>query len=201
MLHNPRPIRLSRRAEPFDSDEYLYELKIDGFRALAHICDGKGELISRNGNVFRGFAELATWIAEHLKVADAVLDGEIACIDGKGRPIFKDLLFRKSSCIFVAFDLLYLNGKDLRTLPLIERKRQLRKLLRRRRSRILYLDHVENDGKLLFEQIVKMDLEGMVCKRKSSPYRATEKPSPHWIKVKNPRYSQAEAREELFERV
>src|SRR5262245_50163157 len=117
----------------------------------------------------------------NLKVEDAVLDGEIACIDGEGRPIFKDLLFRKSTCIFVAFDLLYLNGKDLRTLPLIERKRQLRRVLgRRRRSRILYLDHVENDGRLLFEQIVKMDLEGIVCKRKNSPYRATEKPSPHW---------------------
>ena len=192
-------MRLSRRPEPFDSDEYLYELKIDGFRALARIADGKGDLISRNGNVFRGFAELATWITEHLKVEDAVLDGEIACIDGEGRPIFKDLLFRKSTCLFVAFDLLYLNGKDLRMLPLIERKRQLRKLLGRRRSRILYLDHVENDGKLLFEQIVKLDLEGMVCKRKSSPYRATEKPSPYWIKVKNPRYSQLERREELFE--
>src|SRR5262245_305498 len=200
MLPRISPIRLSRRSEPFDSDEYLYELKIDGFRALAHISDGSGELISRNGNVFRGFAELATWIAEHLKVEDAVLDGEIACINGEGRPIFKDLLFRQSACLFVAFDLLYLNGKDLRTLPLIERKRQLRKLLSRKRSRILYLDHVENDGKLLFEQIVKMDLEGMVCKRKSSPYRATEKPSSHWIKVKNPRYSQNEGREELFER-
>jgi bifunctional non-homologous end joining protein LigD len=196
---NLGPIRLSRRSDPFDSDQYLYELKIDGFRALAHIANRKGKLISRNGNVFRGFADLATWIAEHLKVENAVLDGEIACIDGEGRPIFKDLLFRKSTCVFVAFDLLYLNGKDLRALPLIERKRQLRKLLRRKRSRILYLDHVENDGRLLFEQIVKMDLEGMVCERQSSPYRATEKPSPHWIKVKNPRYSQAEGRAELFE--
>jgi bifunctional non-homologous end joining protein LigD len=53
---------------------------------------------------------------------------------------------------FVAFDLLFLNGKDLRTLPLIERKRQLQRVLRRKRSRILYLDHVENDGRLLFEQ-------------------------------------------------
>jgi bifunctional non-homologous end joining protein LigD len=106
VARNLRPMRLSRRPEPFDSDEYLYELKIDGFRALAHISHGKGELTSRNGNVFRGFAELATWIAENLKVEDAVLDGELACIDGDGRPIFKDLLFRKSTCIFVAFDLL-----------------------------------------------------------------------------------------------
>src|SRR5262249_52172351 len=101
-------------------------------------------------------------------------------------------------CILGAFDLLYLNGTDLRTLPLIERKQQLRRRLPPRRSRILYLDHVENDGKRLFEQIVKMDLEGMVCKRKNSPYKVTEKPSPHWIKVKNRGYSQLEGREELF---
>jgi ATP-dependent DNA ligase len=108
-------------------------------------------------------------------------------------------LFRKSTCIFVAFDLLYLNGKDLRTLPLVERKRRLRKLLRRKRSRSLYLDHVENDGRLLFEQIVKMDLERMVCKRKSSPYRATEKPTT-LDQGDESRYSQAEGREELFDR-
>jgi ATP-dependent DNA ligase len=76
----------------------------------------------------------------------------------------------------------------------------LKKVLRRKRSRILYLHHVEGDGRLLFEQIVAMDLEGIVCKRKDSPYKVTEKPSRHWIKVKNSRYSQIEGREELFER-
>jgi bifunctional non-homologous end joining protein LigD len=70
-------MRLSRRSEPFDSDQFIYELKIDGFRALAHIQDQQGELVSRKGNAFRGFAELATWIAEHLRVESAVLDGEI----------------------------------------------------------------------------------------------------------------------------
>jgi len=196
-----RPMRLSRRSEPFNSHEFIYELKIDGFRALAHITDGRGELISRNGNVFPGFAELATWIAEHLRVESAVLDGEIACLDERGRPNFRDLLFRRRQCIFIAFDLLWLNGKDLRALPLLERKAMLKKLLRRKRSRILYLDHVEADGRLLlFEQVVKMDLEGIVCKRKDSPYRVTEKPSRYWIKVKNARYSQLEGREELFKR-
>jgi len=172
-----RPIRLSRRLEPFDSDEFIFELKIDGFSALAYIETGKGELISRNGNMFRGFADLATWIAEHLRVESAVLDGEIACVDDDGRPVFRDLLFRRRQCVFIAFDLLYLNGKDLRTLPLIERKTALKRLFRRKRSRILYLDHVEGDGRLLFQQIVKMDLEGIVCKRKDSPYKVTEKPS------------------------
>ena len=194
-----RPMRLSRRSQPFDSTDFIYELKIDGFRALAHLQDGRSELISRNGNVFRGFADLAAWLAEHLRVESAVLDGEIGCVDDAGRPMFRDLLFRKRQCIFVAFDLLFLNGRDLRVLPLLDRKAMLKKLIRRKRSRLLYLDHVECDGVLLFEQIVKMDLEGIVCKRKDSPYKVTEKPSRHWIKVKNSRYSQLEGREELFD--
>lgn len=73
-------MRLSRRPEPFDSDQFVFELKIDGFRALAYIEDGHRELISRNGNVFRGFTELSAWIAEHLRVESAVIDREIACI-------------------------------------------------------------------------------------------------------------------------
>jgi len=68
------------------------------------------------------FSELATWIAEHLRVESAVLDGEIACIDDAGRSVFRDLLFRRRQCVFIAFDLLHFNGKDLRVLPLIERK-------------------------------------------------------------------------------
>jgi bifunctional non-homologous end joining protein LigD len=146
-------MRLSRRSEPFDSDDFIFELKIDGFRALAHLQDGRGELVSRNGNTFRGFAELANWIAEHVKVESAVLDGEIACVDESGRPMFRDLLFRKKQSVFIAFDLLFLNGEDLRTLPLLKRKAMLKKLLRRKRSRILYLDHVVADGCLLLSTV------------------------------------------------
>jgi bifunctional non-homologous end joining protein LigD len=139
-------------------------------------------------------------MAEHLKVESAVLDGEICCLDESGRPTFRDLIFRNRRCIFIAFDLLHLNGKDLRRLPLIERKAMLKRLIRRKRARMFYLDHVESDGRLLFEQVVKMDLEGIVCKRKDSPYKVTEKPCRYWIKVKNSRYSQLEGREGLFER-
>jgi bifunctional non-homologous end joining protein LigD len=193
-------MRLSHRNEPFDSEQFIYELKIDGFRALAHIHKGQAELVSRNGNAFRGFAELATWIAGHLKVESGVLDGEICCLDKDGRPNFRDLLFQQRQSIFIAFDLLYLNGRDLRPLPLLERKAMLKRVIRRKRARMFYLDHVESDGCLLFEQVLKMDLEGIVCKRKDSPYKVTEKPSRYWIKVKNSRYTQLEGREELFER-
>jgi bifunctional non-homologous end joining protein LigD len=134
-------------------------------------------------------------------IESVVLDGEIACVDESGRPVFRDLLLRRRQCVFIAFDLLYLNGKDLRTLPLIQRKALMKKLLSRKRTRIVYLDHVEGDGRLLFEQIVAMDLEGIVCKRKDSPYKVTEKPSGYWIKIKNSRYSQLERREKLFDRV
>jgi ATP-dependent DNA ligase len=69
-------------------------------------------LISRNGNAFHGFADPASWIAEHLCVESAVLDGEIACVDDAGRPVFRDLLFRRRQCLFIAFDLLFLNDKN-----------------------------------------------------------------------------------------
>jgi bifunctional non-homologous end joining protein LigD len=97
--------------------------------------------VSRNGNTFHNFKALAQWIGDNLPVENAVIDGEIACIDDSGRSIFNDLLFRRRECLFFAFDLLHLNGQDLRGLPLIERKARMKQLLRRKRSRILYVDH------------------------------------------------------------
>src|SRR5215831_15854937 len=127
-----------------------------------------------------------------------VIDGEIACVDELGRSVFNDLLFRRRECVFFAFDLLFLNGEDLRTLPLIERKARLKKLLRRKEVRTLYVDHIEGRGHKLFEKVCDLDLEGIVCKQKDSPYKVTEKPSRYWIKVKNSRYGQLQGREELL---
>jgi bifunctional non-homologous end joining protein LigD len=185
-----RPIRLSRRAKPFDSPDWLFELKHDGFRGLAFVENGQCRLISRNGHAFTKFGELCTSIAESIRAETAIIDGEIVCLDGSGRSVFNDLMFRRRSgadCYFYAFDLLAVAGEDLRGLPLVERKRRLRKLVPRKKSRLLY------------ESVCQMDLEGIVAKRKESVYRATEKPSPHWIKIKNPTYSQAEGRQEMFE--
>ena len=145
-----------------------------------------------------GFKELSEWIGPRLKV-DAVLDGEIVVLDEYGRSQFNDLLFRRGILYFYAFDLLSLNGEDLRALPLIERKAQLRKLIRRGRSHLLFVDHIEHKGCEFFRRICELDLEGIVAKRASSSYRITEQPSRDWIKIKNPTYSQKEGRAELFD--
>src|SRR5215831_7104590 len=169
-------MRLSRRPEPFDSEEFIYELKIDGFRSLAYIENGQCDLVSRNGNTFRNFKALAQWIGDNLRVKNAVLDGEIACVDDSGRSVFNDLLLRRRECVFFAYDLLFLNGKDLRALPLIERKARLKRLLRRKQSPVLYVDHIETRGRQFFEKVCELDLEGIVAKRKTASYRATDKP-------------------------
>jgi bifunctional non-homologous end joining protein LigD len=128
--------------------------------------------------------DLAQWIGENLRVENALIDGEIACVDDCGRSVFNDLLFRRRECVFFAFDLLFLNSEDLRLLPLIERKARLKKLVRRKRSCVLYVDHIQGRAHQFFEKVCELDLEGIVCKRKDSPCKVTEKPSRHWIRLR-----------------
>jgi hypothetical protein len=108
------PLRLTRVPEPFDHRAYLFELKYDGFRALAFVEHGRARLISRNGNTFRRFAPLAASLVPALRARHAVIDGEIVCLDADGRADFDALFYRRRPPVFVAFDLLALNGKDLR---------------------------------------------------------------------------------------
>jgi ATP-dependent DNA ligase len=80
---NLRPLRLSRRPEPFDSDDYIFELKIDGFRSLAYIENGECDLVSRNSNTFRNFKDLTQWIGDNLRIENAVV-GEFHRSSGDG---------------------------------------------------------------------------------------------------------------------
>src|SRR6476646_1046318 len=123
-----QPMPLSRRPMPFDHPEWIFELKYDGFRSLAVIQNGRTQLISRNGNSFNSFETLR----EQLKLpytGKTVLDGEIVCLDKRGRPQFRDLLLHRGEPCFFAFDLLMADGKDLRTEKLTDRKHELRRLL------------------------------------------------------------------------
>src|SRR5262249_29641991 len=114
------PLPLLRRREPFDDRAWIFELKLDGFRALAYIECGEARLVSRNGNTFRKFAGLCDALAR-LRGRDAILDGEIVCLDDDGRPSFDALYYRRREPCFFAFDLPWLDGRDLRGLPLLER--------------------------------------------------------------------------------
>ena len=193
---------LRRKSSAFNDADWLFELKYDGFRALAVIEHGRAQLISRNGHSFASFAELGMQIAAALPNATAVIDGEICSLDRRGTPQFKNLMFRRGNppCFF-AFDLLTCDGKDLRTERLLDRKQELRRLLAKNSPPfpLRYAEHVDGSGTALFERICELDLEGIVAKQKSAPY-VTEREQSTWYKILNREYSQKDGREELFER-
>jgi bifunctional non-homologous end joining protein LigD len=178
--------------------DWIFELKLDGFRALAYFENGKAELVSRNGNTFASFRTLAAALAPHFKADSAILDGEIVSLDAHGYPQFEDLMFRRGELFFVAFDALYVDGEDLRGLPLIERKARLQDVVptRQSTSRLRYHTHVDRYGKTLYQLTCERNLEGIVCKHRKSTYDTRK---PLWVKIKNPTYTQAEGRVLLFE--
>jgi bifunctional non-homologous end joining protein LigD len=190
-------LALDRRPAPFSHLDWLFEVKWDGFRALARIELGRCRLISRNGNEFKSFKSLNACLGDCLQAESAILDGEIVCLDDYGKPQFADLFFRRGEPRFIAFDLLWYDGQDLRYSPLIERKQRLRGILPRDNNRIVYCDHVEAAGKELFRLACDRDLEGIVAKRKFEPYLPEHG---KWLKIRNKSYSQWEGREELFKR-
>lgn len=108
----------------------MFKIKHDGFRALAVIQNGTCVLYSRNGNRFGPFNELARAVSQECQADNAILDGEIVCLDPKdGRSIFADLMFHRAEPYFYAFDALMLEGQDLRDRPLIEWKQLLKAIM------------------------------------------------------------------------
>ena len=188
---------LGRVPEPFSHPDWLFEVKWDGFRSFVRIEQGKCRLVSRKGNDFKSFRTLNESILDELKVRSAVLDGEIVCLNDEGKPEFRDLLFRRGEPRFVAFDLLWCDGQDLRYAALTERKHKLRSILPSGSDRLFHCDHIEHEGESLFRLACENDLEGIVAKRKYDPYLPDQA---NWLKIRNPEYSQWEGRQELFER-
>jgi bifunctional non-homologous end joining protein LigD len=187
-------MKLSRIAAAFDHPGFLYELKHDGFRCLVYIVEGRCDLVSRNTNYYQRFDSLKAALAK-LKAKTAILDGELVCLDDEGRDRWNLLLRRRAEPAFYAFDLLWLNGKDLRQLPLVERKKRLRQLIGKNDcDRIIYVQHIEMCGCVLYRAICKKDLEGIICKKKNGMYSVSEQ----WLKVLNPNYTQHEERHEKF---
>ena len=180
----------------FDDPEWLFEIKLDGYRAVAFIENGRAWLVSRNQNDLTGqYPELAH-LAEEINAKTAVLDGEVVALDEQGRPSFSLMQQRTGlrsygrrvapkagiSILYYVFDVLYRDGEDLRRLPLDERKARLPKLLRKKDGMVRISDHFVGQGLDLFEAATKAGLEGIVAKRRSSLYE--ERRSHEWLKIK-----------------
>jgi bifunctional non-homologous end joining protein LigD len=125
-----------------------------------------------------------------------ILDGEIIALDKEGRISFWELMRGIGVLAYAAFDLLWINGGDLRSLPLSRRKQRLGRLLPVAIGPLNRVPCFNTEGKELFEAACRLDIEGIVAKRKADPYG----PDTAWYKLKNPTYTQAEGRRELFER-
>jgi bifunctional non-homologous end joining protein LigD len=188
------PIIPAARREPFDDPDWLFQFKYDGFRALCYLERGRGCFVSRNGNLLSRFDDLARLVAAELEVDEAILDGEVIAPDETGRPVFLDLLRSARKPAYVAFDLLWLSGTDLRPWPLRHRRQALEGILPAGSRVISEALSVSGRGRQLFELMLEHDLEGIVAKHLPDPYE----PGTKWLKIKNPDYSQKEGRGDLF---
>jgi bifunctional non-homologous end joining protein LigD len=196
MLPLIEPIVPTSRPDPFNNRDWLFEPKYDGFRGMLYLTRTGCTLYSKRGNVMRRFQDLAQQVRAELPRREVILDGEIIALDDEGRIDFWGLMRGRGTLAYAAFDLLWLNGRDLRDHPLTRRKRRLERLIPASTGALNRVPCYEGEGRELFEAACGLDLEGIVAKRKDDPY-ATETA---WYKIKNPTYTQAEGRSELFER-
>jgi bifunctional non-homologous end joining protein LigD len=165
---------------------WLHEIKHDGFRIIARKEAGRVRLYSRPGNDMTYRFPLIVETLVRLRSRSCILDGEAVCCDDDGRPSFERIRYRRydASVFLYAFDLIELNGDDMRRDPLEVRKATLRSMLAKAGPGVRYNEHLEGDGPTVFAHACKMGLEGIVSKRKDSRYRSGR--SPDWLKMKNP---------------
>lgn len=179
--------------KPFSDKDWIFEMKYDGFRAIAEFRKGKVRLYSRNGNSFSGTFPKVMKALQNLK-EDAVIDGEIIVLDEQGRSSFQMLQSYKKDnsppIEFRAFDILFLKGKKLTEIPLIERKNILRSVLPDGDPILKYSDHIEEHGLDFFEAARGKDLEGIIAKEAMSEYYIGQRSSV-WLKIKNHKSTEA----------
>ena len=181
--------------EPFESDDWLFEIKWDGYRAVSFIKDGQLRLVSRNQNDLTAqYQELAD-LTKFLRAKNAVLDGEVVAVDEQGRPSFSLMQQRTGirhgrfrapgrsdvPVLYYAFDLIYLDGYDLHKVDLENRKRLLSDAIILG-GRLHYSDHEVGKGTALYQVAAQQGLEGIVAKRRKSCYE--EKRTREWLKIK-----------------
>jgi bifunctional non-homologous end joining protein LigD len=187
---NVSPMLATLADAPFDDPAWLFEVKWDGYRAIAIVAaDGTLALTSRNGlDLLKRFKDIGA-IGAAFRSLPVIVDGEVCAIDAAGRSSFQalqqaDIAVRgtaRAPLTYVAFDLLYADGRDLRELPLEERKARLEKLIVPDRG-VMYSKHIIGRGKDFFALAQRESLEGIIAKRRDSPYRMAR--SRDWFKIK-----------------
>jgi bifunctional non-homologous end joining protein LigD len=172
----------------FDDKDWIYEIKWDGYRAVAELQNKKIKLYSRNG---LSFSEKFSVIAEALAEIkhDAVLDGEIVLLDEKGKPSFQKLQHYEDNTdlplVYYVFDILFLKKKDIRHLSLLQRKELLNEFLSKNKNDVIrYCDHIVETGKAMFKVAVEKNLEGIIAKKIDSEYSCGIR-SKDWLKIKH----------------
>jgi len=175
-------------ATPPSGDEWLHEIKYDGYRIGARVRKGRVSLYTRNGNDWTAaFPEIAGAV-EKLGLDDALIDGEAAIVLADGRTSFQAMQNagdpgKRGTLVYFVFDLLRLNGESLDTLPLDERKARLKKLVGARKTgRIRFSEHIDGNGDAFFKEACRAGLEGIISKRRDQPYRAGRHGG--WVKTK-----------------
>ena len=194
-VEEAEPMLAETREQPFSKPGWLFELKLDGYRVRAAREGGEARLVTRNGHdIVPAFPEIARALAA-LPYEGFILDGELVVPDEAGRPSFQRLQNRakvsrvpdvrrgavETPAVLYLFDLLAFEGYDVRPLPLEQRKALLEQIVPGV-GPIKYLSHFERDGEALYEQVVKLGLEGIVAKKADSTYRAGR--SPNWLKIR-----------------
>jgi bifunctional non-homologous end joining protein LigD len=185
MPFDAEPMLATLVEEAFDRDGWIFEMKWDGYRAVGGVRDGEVTLLSRTKQDFRAKFPPVVEALEELG-HDAVIDGEVVAMDGKGKSNFQLLQnfvrTKKGNLEYRAFDLLWLDGHDVRSLPLLQRKELLKALIGKHPI-LKYSDHVEKKGAAFFREAEKAGLEGIMAKNADSPY-ASGKRTADWLKIK-----------------
>jgi bifunctional non-homologous end joining protein LigD len=182
------PCLPSPAERPPSGSDWVHEIKHDGYRLMARrdpVSVGI-RLLTKNGHDWGSRYPLIVKAVSKLKVRSCLIDGEAVCCNEHGMSCFAKLRHRSNdqNVILIAFDLLELDGNDLRREPIETRKATLASLLRGCLPGVQFNEHLSHSGDLVFQHACRMGLEGIVSKRLGSPYRSGR--SPDWLKMKNP---------------
>lgn len=188
--HYITPMLAKEIEEPFNDKNWIFEIKWDGYRAIAEVRGDSVKLYSRNGNTFNNSYPVIVDALARMNI-DAVMDGEIVALDKKGVPSFQLLQHYNYDhpLIYYVFDLLSVDQKKITSLPLLERKNQLKKLLKKSDC-IKYSDHVKEKGVDFFKAAGKQNLEGIIGKKSDSKYLPGVRTS-NWLKIKHHKTQEA----------